>query len=547
MAVEGRGGAERIVAGEYGSPYVILAIADADAATKRLNVTLSGIDAVGSFTLPRSYRVYDGDTAYAMELAAVVGLGVLEGRWKAHKLPAAGGSWACAGLLLLHRGGRWRAGLHAAQFQSLSEWSEMRRQLLGLPGVEDVRIEAESARGADLRLALSRWRRRAGLRPLRPWPRAREWRRPAHTSFGLLGPILGHLSQACRQRSGDKRRNTAAAAAARRARDERDVDRALNLPNLITLLRVILVPVVFWLLITGQTQLAFVLFIVAGISDAVDGYLAKTFGWQTELGAYLDLLADKLLIVCIFLALGVDGNLPVWLVVAVVSRDILIVIAVHPVRELRLVELVVLVDVEVAHVLLLGLAGRDRTQRRAAEERHLDVVGEAMEAEEPAVALDAVEGRVPFHRLAHAGDGARDERVEAAPDVALPARHGGDVRLHRGVAIALGDLRVAAGEKRFGPCGRALRGLARLGRLRGGFFGGRGFAGLCLSALFAMQSLSALLRASNLVQLVEELLPAGLGAAEGLLLTRPEARLLHAQVGAGAVGVSVNVTTLFRA
>ena len=117
------------------------------------------------------------------------------------------------------------------------------------------------------------------------------------------------------------------------------MDRALNLPNFITLLRVILVPVVFWLLITGQTQLAFVLFIVAGISDAVDGYLAKTFGWQTELGAYLDPLADKLLIVCIFLALGVDGDLPVWLVVAVVSRDILIVIAVllswvlgHPMR-----------------------------------------------------------------------------------------------------------------------------------------------------------------------------------------------------------------------
>jgi len=102
----------------------------------------------------------------------------------------------------------------------------------------------------------------------------------------------------------------------------------LNLPNLITLLRVILVPVVFWLLITDQTQLAFVLFIVAGISDAVDGYLAKTFGWQTELGAYLDPLADKLLIVSIFLALGVDGKLPLWLVVAVVSRDILIVIAV---------------------------------------------------------------------------------------------------------------------------------------------------------------------------------------------------------------------------
>ena len=55
---------------------------------------------------------------------------------------------------------------------------------------------------------------------------------------------------------------------------------------------------------------------------------AKTFGWQTKLGAYLDPLADKLLIVSIFLALGVDGKLPLWLVIAVVSRDILIVMAV---------------------------------------------------------------------------------------------------------------------------------------------------------------------------------------------------------------------------
>ncbi len=106
------------------------------------------------------------------------------------------------------------------------------------------------------------------------------------------------------------------------------MDRLLNIPNIITLMRVILVPVVFWLLITGETEIAFVVFIVAGISDAVDGYLAKTFGWQTELGAYLDPLADKLLIVSIFLALGVDGKLPLWLVVAVVSRDILIVVAV---------------------------------------------------------------------------------------------------------------------------------------------------------------------------------------------------------------------------
>src|SRR6266852_9061680 len=119
----------------------------------------------------------------------------------------------------------------------------------------------------------------------------------------------------------------------------------------------------------------------------------------------------------------------------------------HPSGELSFVELVVLMDVEVARVLALGLAWGDRTQRRAAEESHLDVLRDAMEAEEPALALDAIEGRVPFDRLAHAGDGAHDECVEAASDVAFPARHGRDVGLHGAVAVGLRDLRVAACEE----------------------------------------------------------------------------------------------------
>lgn len=99
----------------------------------------------------------------------------------------------------------------------------------------------------------------------------------------------------------------------------------MNIPNLITLGRVILVPIIFWLLISNQTGAACIAFFVAGISDAVDGYLAKTYNWQTELGAYLDPLADKLLLVSIFVALGVLGEIPSWLAIAVVSRDILIV------------------------------------------------------------------------------------------------------------------------------------------------------------------------------------------------------------------------------
>lgn len=102
----------------------------------------------------------------------------------------------------------------------------------------------------------------------------------------------------------------------------------INIPNFITLGRVIAVPFIFWLLLTDQSKPAFFVFVAAGVSDAVDGYLAKTFDWKTELGAYLDPLADKLLIVSIYIALGVRAEIPLWLVIAVVSRDILILMAI---------------------------------------------------------------------------------------------------------------------------------------------------------------------------------------------------------------------------
>jgi cardiolipin synthase len=101
---------------------------------------------------------------------------------------------------------------------------------------------------------------------------------------------------------------------------------ALSIPNLITLGRILLVPVVVWAIISpGTMWIAFVLFVVAGVSDAVDGFLAKRFDMTTELGAYLDPLADKALIVSIYITLGINGAIPRWLVILVVSRDILIV------------------------------------------------------------------------------------------------------------------------------------------------------------------------------------------------------------------------------
>jgi len=99
-----------------------------------------------------------------------------------------------------------------------------------------------------------------------------------------------------------------------------------SIPNLITLGRILLVPIVVWAIATpGTMWIAFVLFVAAGVSDAVDGYLAKRFHMTSELGAYLDPLADKALIVSIYLTLGINNLIPRWLVILVVSRDILIV------------------------------------------------------------------------------------------------------------------------------------------------------------------------------------------------------------------------------
>src|SRR6201993_3057383 len=99
----------------------------------------------------------------------------------------------------------------------------------------------------------------------------------------------------------------------------------LSIPNLITLGRIILVPIVVWAITSGEMRAAFFLFVVAGISDAVDGFLAKRFHMASELGAYLDPLADKALIVSIYVALGIAMALPISLVILVVSRDIMII------------------------------------------------------------------------------------------------------------------------------------------------------------------------------------------------------------------------------
>jgi hypothetical protein len=123
---------------------VVVAVAEADTAGKRVNVTLAGRDSVGPVNWLRSYRIADGDVAYAMELASVISLGVLEGRWKAVKSEAWGGVDAMSG-----------PGSEIdleVEFSSLPEWNAIRQKILDTPGVDDVRIGGVSARAAEVKL-----------------------------------------------------------------------------------------------------------------------------------------------------------------------------------------------------------------------------------------------------------------------------------------------------------------------------------------------------------------------------------------------------------
>jgi len=161
MLASGDGSAQRIVAGEYKSEAVVFAIYEPEPAAKKLHITLSGYDASGPISLKRSYRVSDGDYAYAGDLAALVSLGILEGRWKASRAPAALSAAPAAGEPVAGGVPVWSAGAAPStgdavrlvvEFGSLTQWNEMRTQLLETPGVENLEIAAVSSSNADLSL-----------------------------------------------------------------------------------------------------------------------------------------------------------------------------------------------------------------------------------------------------------------------------------------------------------------------------------------------------------------------------------------------------------
>ncbi|MHB1495774.1 MAG: CDP-alcohol phosphatidyltransferase family protein [Acidithiobacillus sp.] len=99
----------------------------------------------------------------------------------------------------------------------------------------------------------------------------------------------------------------------------------MNLPNLLTLLRLFLVPVIFYALAKGLFAVALIIFLVAAITDALDGWIARHYHLQTCLGAVLDPVADKLLVVTTVITLTWLQRIPLWMTVAIISRDLLIV------------------------------------------------------------------------------------------------------------------------------------------------------------------------------------------------------------------------------
>ena len=99
-----------------------------------------------------------------------------------------------------------------------------------------------------------------------------------------------------------------------------------RLPNLITMARIALVPVLILLLKDQEYAAALIVFVIAGVSDALDGYLAKRLNVQSRLGAILDPVADKLLLVSAYVMLTFLGHIPFWLMLVVAFRDLLIVV-----------------------------------------------------------------------------------------------------------------------------------------------------------------------------------------------------------------------------
>lgn len=157
MLLKGDDNGLRILSDEYGTKLVVLALAEPDLAARKLQVTLAGQDAVGPFVLKRTYKISNGDLAYTAELAAVISLGVMEGRWKALKSPVASienPSLAPAPVWSpdATASGNGEPVNFIAEYVSSDQWNNLRGKLLNMPGVDSMQISSASDSRADISL-----------------------------------------------------------------------------------------------------------------------------------------------------------------------------------------------------------------------------------------------------------------------------------------------------------------------------------------------------------------------------------------------------------
>jgi cardiolipin synthase (CMP-forming) len=102
----------------------------------------------------------------------------------------------------------------------------------------------------------------------------------------------------------------------------------MTIPNLLTILRVLLVPIFIIYMINDRAMGSLIIFLIASISDAVDGFIARIFHQKSDLGAHLDPLADKILLISAYITLAVLKMIPPWLAILIISRDVIILLGV---------------------------------------------------------------------------------------------------------------------------------------------------------------------------------------------------------------------------
>jgi hypothetical protein len=153
MLLAGDDNGLRILNDEYGTTLIVMAVCETDISAKKLIVTLAGRDAVGPLLLKRTYPILNGDLDYTSQLAAVVALGILEGRWKAVKsqgreVAASSDTpvWAAS------TSGNGEDVSFVAQFVNSTQWDQIRTKLLDTPGVDALEISSVSDRNADVSL-----------------------------------------------------------------------------------------------------------------------------------------------------------------------------------------------------------------------------------------------------------------------------------------------------------------------------------------------------------------------------------------------------------